>query len=87
MMTMNSTEAFSVQQRTVFDAYCHVCDEQVTDHSVSTPEAASREFMGHWTREHKPDGTYRDPCPQCGGRMKTQWSGSRCVDCAYSFCY
>lgn len=87
MMTMNSTEAFNLRERTVFDAYCHVCDDRVTEHSVSTPETASREFMDHWRFEHNPDGSYRDPCPKCGGRMKIQWSVSECVDCPYTFCY
>ncbi len=28
-----------------------------------------------------------DPCPECGHDLKAQWSGVKCSNCKYWFCY
>lgn len=28
-----------------------------------------------------------DPCPECGAELEPLWSGVKCPDCSYTFCY
>jgi hypothetical protein len=89
MMT-NALEAASIQEITVFEAYCNICDDRVSEYPLPSPEDAQKRFMQHWQYTHEEDGSWRITCDKCGGRAKSGHGGGiECVDpaCGWWFCY
>lgn len=49
------------------------------------PGGATAEFEA--VPDFRPDDNDDDHCPECGAPIIAQWSGVKCSECAWWFCY